>query len=132
VPKAIAGLDRLMLAVEGKKVTTAVTCGRFERFDGKPDTRTPAHVFDSPERTVLNLDNRHIQRLVALLDNGKRALAEHFLFREVLFAKGQKLPVAHREQLLTKDLRKRFGSQLNQTPSIEDIMDDIGNNINLF
>ena len=132
VPRAIAGLDRLMLAVEGKKVTTSVTCGRFERFDGKPDTRTPAHVFESPERTVLNLDNRHIQRLVALLDNGKRALAEHFLFREVLFAKGQKLPVAHREQLLTKDLRKRFGSQLNQTPSIEDIMDDIGNNINLF
>ena len=132
MPKAIAGLDRLMLAVEGKKVTTSVTCGRFERFDGKPDTRTPAHVFDSPERTVLNLDNRHIQRLVALLDNGKRALAEHFLFREVLFAKGQQLPVAHREQLLTKDLRKRFGGHHRSSPTIEDILNDIGNDIDLF
>jgi len=132
VPNAIAGLDRIMLAVEGKKVTTSVTCGRFERFDGKPDTRTPAHVFESPERTVLNLDNRHIQRLVGLMDNGKRALAEHFLFREILFAKGQKLPVAHREQLLTKDLRRRFGGKQSHTPSIEDILDGIGNDIEPF
>lgn len=122
--KRVGSANRF-IPVEGSQFATDVSCGRLTRFDGCPETRTPACVFPSPNRVLLNLANSHVRRLIGLLEGPHRQLAAHFLFREVLFALGQKLPVAHREQLLTADLRDRFGVRRPDDPRIEDLLKEL-------
>ncbi len=132
MPKSMGSLGGRLLAAEGSQFTAVVSCGQLVRFDECPETRTPAHVFQSPSRVVLNLGNPHIRRLIGLLEGPHRALAAHFLFREVLFATGQKLPVAHREQLLTADLSHRFGSHRSKADDVEDLFNAIGDQLDPF
>ena len=127
--RALRKLEMSKVSSSDLQFATTISCGRFQRFDGGSDTRLSAHVFDTPRRVVLNMDNPHIRQLMELLDCGKHALAAHFLFREVLFAKGQKLPVAYREQLLTRDLNRRFATGDEKIRTIEDFLESIGENI---
>lgn len=93
-----------------------ITCARILRFDRGMARHIPAHFFPSPDRIVFNLDNPHIQRMIAMLDNENRDLAAHFLFRESVAAPGNKFPPGLREQLLTRDLTRRFGRGSQHDP----------------
>lgn len=110
--RPVRSWHRLLL---GNSCPVRITCGRIQRFDHGPAKQVPGHVFPNPDRVVFNLDNLHIQMLIDMLDSKNRDLAAHFLFREALAAAGGKLSPVMREQLLTRDLTRRFGAGPEQS-----------------
>lgn len=132
VPDVIDGFGGLLSAIGGNEFTSTISCGCLARFDGHPETRTPAYVFPQPRRVLLNLANPHIRRLIKLMEGAHHLLASHFLFREVLFAIGQKMPVAYREQLLSADVSKRFADRVGAKRKFDDFLKEIGNELDPF
>jgi len=93
------------------QIPNEIRVGRFIRYDGREETRAPTLFYKSPDRIYLNHNNPHIQNLMELLlqkDNAYEDLAAHLLMREVLFDPGLTFSIAQREQLLTRDLERRF------------------------
>jgi hypothetical protein len=87
-----------------------LTAGRFVRFDGIDERRTPVLCQPKNGSAFVNMNHPHIQNIIEMFsDEQHHDFAAHLLIREMLFSPSLNLPASYREDLLTRDLIYRFG-----------------------